>query len=274
MPTTLDPDIQVQGTLNYCLSAAFTDSDFKDSLGLKYISHMYDTCHYWHFWFRDMPGVFRLELLKSAIVSPEGWEAQFKVKYYPHPDEELFQGLSILEQCCRTGAVFKSMPAVWRGGEELCACHGGGCHQENQFADLADGTGAPQGLLSQEIPPDFFLAGSMELHHNAGEKTALVWESLDRWRVTMAKDFFIPGHEDRPLKVLRKGDVDRNFPGWTLVDFFCRRLATIWQRNLGYTESVSTEQEESGYEFFSDGDGLSLLLAADIRKRRVCLKMR
>jgi len=269
---TLDPDIQVQGALNHCLWVIFADEEVRNRLGYKYVSHMYDTSHYWYVWFTDLPGVFRFELQSSRLLPPSAWEAHFILKYYPHTEEECFRELSICEQFCRSGETFQTRAATWTEGER-CPCHGGCSHEGQKFADLAHGTGVPCGTLSQAIPPDFFFTGLLFLRHQEGCST-LEWESQDRWRVVMTTDYFLPDWEGRPLKVLRKGDVDRNFPGWPLTDLFGRRLAAGWQYLFGYSAAVRTYAEENGCDFAVDGEKLLARPADDIRKYKVCLEMR
>lgn len=152
-----------EGTLNHFWTLCFADETLRHKLGLKYISQMWDQNPYWYLWFVDLPGVFKLSLLDCVVEAGWEWRALFRIKYYPRPEESVFQGLSVLEQICRMSDLFLTRPAQWAGGETGCVCHGGVHHHHGpRFADLQDGTGVPAASRAAEIPEDFFLAGEME----------------------------------------------------------------------------------------------------------------
>ena len=263
-----------EGTLNHYWTLCFADETMRHKLGLKYISQMWDQNPYWYVWFVDLPGVFKLSLLECAEEAPWDWRALFRVKYYPHPEESVFQGLSVLEQICRMSDLFQTRPAQWAGGETGCVCHGGVHHHHGtRFADLQEGTGVPAASRAAEIPEDFFLAGEMELRYGKGQGSEISWHSQDHWRVKMTENYFIKDQEGAPLKVLRKGDVDRDYPGWFLTDFVARRFSSGWQNYQQYGKWQETAEDQDGVEFLCDGHSLSPCLCPAIRRKRVCRQM-
>ncbi len=269
-----DRMVEGEGTVNHFWSSCFADEQKKLRLGLKYISQMRDECPYWYLWFTELPGVFKLCLLDcSTMDGCWDWHALFRIKYYPHPQEDVFQGLSVLEQICRMSEIFNTRPAQWNEGETGCVCHGGVHHHGARFADLQAGTGVPNILSVAEIPEDFFLAGQMELFHRSGYGSEFVWESQDSWQVKMTENYYISDADGAKLKVLRKGDVDRDFPGWMLTDYFSQRFSSGWKEHFGYDRMEEVVEQFPGISFISDGQKLDSVVSPSIRRRLTCCKM-
>lgn len=266
--------VRAEGLLNHFWLMQMSDEDTRKKMGLKYISHMWDSCPYWYIWFQDMPGVFKLELVECNDAEGWDWEAFFRVKYYPAVDETAFQGLSVLEQLCRTGGLFNNLPAEWPEGSEGCACHGGAVHHAGKFEDLAGGTGVPDVRRSAEIPGDFFLAGQLRMAQRGEQESRISWESQNRWRVTMVEDYYVPDLEGSPMKLLRSGDVDRDFPGWMITDFIGRRLVSGWKEQFGYKIFRENYEEEAGLDYICDGENLTAQRSGEVKKKEVCVILR
>ena len=262
-----------EGSLNHYWTLCFADEALRQRLGLRYISQMHDTHPYWYLWFADWPGVFKLSMVECRNTSEWDWQALFQIKYYPQPQEKVFAGLSVLEQVCRMSEVFQTVPAAWNEGETGCACHGESHHHGVRFEDLQGSTGAPNIEWSAEIPADFFLAGQMTVSHRDGQHCEVSWESQDWWRVQMTENYYIPNQEGNTLKVLRRGDIDREFPGWMLTDFVARRFADGWQELHGFARVDESTGERDGLEFTSDGRTLNAVVSSTTRHLSVCRRM-
>jgi len=263
-----------EGTVNHYWTLCFANEDLRQRLGLKYISQMWDQTPYWYLWFVDFPGAFKLSLLECVAEPPWDWRALFRIKYYPRPEERIFQGLSVLEQICRMSELFHTRPAQWAGGETGCVCHGGIHHHHGvRFADLQEETGIPNATRATEIPEDFFLAGEMELRYGETQGTEVSWTSQEYWRIKMTENYFIKDQEGAALKVLRKGDVDRDYPGWLLTDFVANRFSLGWQAYKQYPQLRETTEEQDGIEFLCDGHTLSPQLCPSIRRKQICRRM-
>lgn len=262
-----------EGTVSHYWSMCFADEHKRDRLKLKYISQMWDKSPYWYLWFADRPGVYKLSMIECLADAKWDWRAVFRLSYYPRPEEESFQGLSMLEQICRMSDVFQTKPAEWQENHVGCVCHGGIEHHGTRFADLLQETGVPNAKRAGEIPEDFFWVGKMELLFSESMGTELIWESQDYWRVKMTENYYIRNSEGEPLKVLRKGDVDRDYPGWELTDLFARRFLLGWKDHQGYRQVEETLREQNGLEFFCDGQSLSPRLCPEIRSRLLCCRM-
>ena len=263
-----------EGTVNHYWTLCFANEELRQRLRLKYISQMWDQTPYWYLWFTDLPGAFKLSLLECVAEPPWDWRALFRIKYYPRPEETIFQGLSVLEQICRMSDLFHTRPAQWEGGETGCVCHGGIHHHHGvRFADLQEETGIPNAARAAEIPEDFFLAGEMELRYGESQGTEVSWHSQEHWRIKMTENYFIKDQDGSSLKVLRKGDIDRDFPGWLLTDFVANRFSLGWQSYKQYPQLCESIAEQDGIEFLCDGHTLSPSLCPAIRRRQVCRRM-
>lgn len=249
--------------MNHVWLAILARDDYRESVGVRYVSHMWDVDPYWYFWFRDCAGVYRLELKNVAPHSGYDWTANFLVKYYPSISEKAFQGLSILEKLLRTSDVFDTRPAE---GNESCPCHGGSHHHGERFGDLADGCGVPDMRYHESIPPDFFFAGHLALAYLADRGSLVTTKSQSTWRVEMTQDHTIHDEEGNLIAHLQKDSVDRNFPGQEISEFLHRRIANGWKCFHNSSSERESRWEQDGVIFKSDGRNLITQASDQIRK--------
>jgi hypothetical protein len=262
-----DASVAVEGLLNHHWLCLLDASSGQASGPIKHLSLGYGIGPHWSFWFTDTPGVYRLELHGAQPVGGYDWLAEFVVKYYPVPSEACFDGLSIFEQACRLGAAFRCRPATPETAERGCACHG--LHHAvrgTRFADLGEETGAPSARHDERIPAEFFFAGTLLLAYRQGCGSRARWESQDQWRVVLTDDCAVSGADGYPAIRRRKGDLDRDFPGFFLTDRLSRRILDGWSRFHGYSACTAVRRETTGVEFFSDGQALASAPAADVRR--------
>lgn len=91
----LDAIVAAEGLLNHHWLLLLDAPGERERLGIKYLSLGYRSSPHWSVWFADTPGVYRLELCRARTVDDFDWFAEFKVKYYPAPEETCFAGLSM-----------------------------------------------------------------------------------------------------------------------------------------------------------------------------------
>jgi len=243
--------------------AILARDDLRESVGVRYVSHMWDVDPYWYYWFRDCPGVYRLEL-KNVVPLPDyDWAANFLVKYYPSTNERAFQGLSILEKLLRTSDVFDTRPSE---GNESCPCHGSSHHHGERFADLADGCGVPAIQYHESIPPDFFFAGHLALAYLADRGSLVTTKSQSTWRVEMTQDQTIRDENGNLVAHIKQDSVDRDFPGQEITDFLHWRFTNGWKRFHNALEERNSRWEQDGIIFKSDGRNLFSSGSDQIRK--------
>jgi len=270
-----DATVAVEGLLNHHWLCLLDDASCQAPGIIKHLSLGYGGGPHWSFWFTDTPGVYRLELRGAQPVDGYDWLAEFGVKYYPAPTEACFNGLSIFEQACRLGAAFRCRPATSGTAERGCACHG--LHhpvRSTRFAELGEETGAPSARHDGQIPAEFFFAGILRLAYRQGCGSRARWESQDQWRVVLTEDCAVPETDGQPAIRRWKGDLDRDYPGFFLTDRLSRRMLDGWSRFHGYSECTDARRETTGVEFFSDGQVLASVPAADVRRIAVEVECR
>lgn len=261
MTTWQDKTIQVEQMLNQMWLKVLSTS-VNEGIGLKYINQGWHNQPYWYLWFKEKLGVYKLELVDVSALENYDWIADFKVKYYPHETEACFNGLSILEQACRTSNVFSA-----KVSHSCCDCslHAAdpGCHGDS--FDLVNSTGAPEYSVASNIPEDFFYAGNISIALKTGVGSIVCSSSLSHWRVIMTDDYLVP-NEHAGGKKLNKGEIDRNFPGFQLTECLYKFIISGWRAYHDYAVSRESISEQEGLVFMSDGYQLKSQPASDITR--------
>lgn len=255
---------QVIGLFNHVWVAILDRDDLRESVGIRYASQMWDVMPYWLFWFNDAPGVYRIELQDASALEHYDWGAVFIVKYYPDVTETAFQGLSTLERLLRESDVFDTQPADSAGG---CPCHGhSGELHEGRFSDMVNGCGVPHIQYRESIPPDFFFAGHLFIAHSGNAGAVITAKSQTSWRVKMIEDYVCSGDNGSSAFILKKGTVDRNYPGQQITEFVFRRLTVGWKRFFDAPIETESRWEGDGFIFSSDGRTLTAESSSTIRR--------
>jgi hypothetical protein len=256
------------GWINHLWLSVLADPDCRGTVGVRYMSHGWDSDPYWLFWFAERPGVYRLELNAAAPREGYDWVATFVVKYFPAKTETAFHGLSALEKLLRESEVFDTHPVGGGGG---CPCHATDHeHAEDRFKDLEDGCGVPLASNFEAIPPDFFFAGHLSIAHSASAGAVITAKSQTTWRVEMTEDYNVSGGNGTVVTLVKKGSVDRDYPGLDITDFLYRRFITAWAS--GHDVPLATEEKWEGDGLLFRTDGLTLAAEPCGQIRRVILQ--
>jgi len=262
--TSNDRTIETVGLLNHVWLNLLADGRLREEAELRYVSHMWDCSPYWYLWLKNRPGVYKLELQAAQISEGYDWLAEFVIKYYPSVDEESFNGLSFLEKICRRSELFETTPTEGISG---CPCHGH-CeeHDEDRFSDLKDGTGVPAIHYADMIPADFFFAGHLLLAYKAAMGCLIRLKTQSKWRIIVIKDFSLKDNEGNLIKTLRKGEIDRDFPGFDITEYLFRHLVKAWRLFGGYAVFEEHVWKGDGMRFESDGETLFTAPSPDIQR--------
>jgi hypothetical protein len=216
----------VVGLLNHFWLTIFSEEDFRNQAGLKYISHMWDRFPYWYLWVTERSGVYKLELQETQDIDGYEWLAILNIKYYPQETEAYFNGLAVVEKLCRKSEIFRTHPAQGNGG---CPCHSLAAKgEEKKFTDLAQGTDVPSYPDSENIPEDFFYADNLFVAYNTHAGSLIRVKSQTRWQVVMAGDAVIRDNQGVPMARLQEGQVDRDYPGFEISHFLYQRFIQCW----------------------------------------------
>ena len=136
---------------------------------------------------------------QPQLPSLDFFNYTFILRYYPHPDEEIFEDFSINEQLVRLSECF--------GEEEIF----------------------PKDSCSNNIDETLFTTGTLNLSINELEGIVrLSLLSQDRFTSILEEPVIINNN------ILRnQGEIDRNVPGWSLSWEFYRNLLNIYISKLG-----------------------------------------
>jgi hypothetical protein len=250
----VDRTTEVAGLMNHLWLTVFSSERLKVKSGLKYISHTWDDYSSWYLWPDESHGVYKLELLGAQNIEGYDWLAEFIIKYYPATGEDAFHKLSGLERICRQSEVFNNHPAE---GPPGCSCHGHSTeHETSRFRDLSHGTGIPSFQYKSIVPPDFFYAGNLVLAFKENEGSILKLKSQTSWHITMSEDFSALDGEGNTLAVLKKNEVDRDYPGFALSHFLYEIIINNWTAFHDYTFSEFSTFRSPGVRFLSSGTSL------------------
>lgn len=241
----------VEGVINHLWLTVKSEPNINRCIGLKYISHRWGDTPFWYLWFDGISGVYKLQLKSVQSRVGYDWLAEFAVKYYPLENEQYFEGLSLLEQMCRKSIAFKTETSR---SCSACPCHS--LHSNHEEYELTyQSTGTPSLEFQDEIPDDFFFAGKILLAR-ADTSYIVGCEAQDSWRVIMATNYYLDDDRGNSYKVLRQGEVDRDYPGLEISSLLYRKIhSSLFMLNK-YSEVTENEKIKDGFAFFSDGQNL------------------
>lgn len=181
----------------------------------------------WYFWIDSAPGVHELRLEDTFTRDSKGrglCTGLFAVKFYPFPNNEIFNHFSFEEQ------TFVQSP-------------------------FFDKSNTPTFENYTEIPDVFFKVAILELTVDTqNNQTLFKIESLDRIRTRFKNETVLECKPFNKRRRFHKGGTDRDVPGWDLG-------YSLYDRILGLYANYSKIQpyrivmtRETGFEFIYDGN--------------------
>ncbi len=102
-----------RNTIENILVTASWVERVKHLTGLKAVSQIWGQKPAWYFWVKNMSGAYSLQLEKSATEKRDdlNWHnGNFSIKYYPHPQEEVFTDLFVSGAVLCAKRVFRPDP--------------------------------------------------------------------------------------------------------------------------------------------------------------------
>lgn len=107
---------QAEASVGPILNFVCSNADLRRRLGLKGASRRADGWPAWYFWFAGMPGAHELALIPPADLDDGELAPQvaFAIRYFPHPEEEAFDGFASVERTVRLSNRFDATgtPAI------------------------------------------------------------------------------------------------------------------------------------------------------------------
>lgn len=262
-----DKTAETVGLVNHLWLTVLSHAELKEQVQLNHVNHMWDDDRpYWYLWLNDCLGVYKMELQRSTTTKGYDWIAEFTVKYYPSRTEPSFKMLSTLERLCRTSEMFHSLPSY---GECGCPCNGL-VHSEHQHKIPPEQTtGAPDVRFNEIIPARFFYAGSMWIAFNSQSGSIIRLQSQTSWKTVIEKDFTLKDDADEIITMLKKGKLDRDYPGYSICELLYRRVVKSWSFIHHYAFQDESSGETDGYIFYSDGYNAKAESSSAVKKMHI-----
>jgi hypothetical protein len=181
----------------------------------------------WYFWIDSAPGVHELRLEDTFTRDSKGRELStglFAVKFYPFPDNEIFNRFSFEEQ------TFVQSP-------------------------FFDKSNTPTFENYTEIPDVLFKVAILELTVDTqNNQTLFKLESLDRIRTRFKKETVLECKPFNKRRRFHKGGTDRDVPGWDLGYSLYDRILGLYANYSKTRPYRIVMTRETGFEFIYDGN--------------------
>jgi hypothetical protein len=183
------------------------DEQACDRIGFTKISPVIGKTSAWYLWPKDRKGAYSLQLAgtEPADAKSDGTRSSrnkkvvwvvsdFILRYYPSPEEPIFEEYAFVERQVRTSPCF-------------------------------DHTGAPFSDKQDSIHKALFVIGTLHLAFDRELNFArLGISSQDRWTEILKGGAVVKTDHRRTIEVLPEGSVIRNVPGWELSWCFFDKL--------------------------------------------------
>ena len=102
--SAIDPMAFAEATIGGLIGLVALSPPAKRRLGLSGASRRADGWPAWYLWFAGCDGAYELTLAPPDEDAPAG--AEFILRYYPHPDEDVFADFAEVERQARVSALF------------------------------------------------------------------------------------------------------------------------------------------------------------------------
>ena len=211
--------------------------DVKSATGLQAVSQVWGEKPAWYFWVSDTPGVHALQL--EGITAPESdrqdWVSGiFAVKCYPVPHKNVFQSFSFQERSL-------------------------------VLSDSFDHTHTPRFSHREQIPDTLFNVAAVELNVDRDDSLALfTLESLDLMHISYDSDVIQSYPVVQKEKRFKKGETDRNVPGWDLSYPLFDRLLCLYSFYSKKTPLRLWLTRSPGFSYVFDNDHAVRVKAPEI----------
>jgi len=181
----------------------------------------------WYFWIDSAPGVHELRLEDSFARDSRGRElctGLFAIRFYPFPNNEIFNHFSFEEQTFMQSSFF-------------------------------DDSNTPKFEYYTEIPELLFKVALLELTVDTrNNQTLFRLESLDRIRTRFKKETTLDCKPFEKRRRFHSGETDRDVPGWDLGYSLYDRILGLYAYYSKTKPYRAILTREPGFELIYDGN--------------------
>jgi len=198
----------------------------KHAIGLEAVSPVWGEQPAWYFWIESLAGGFSLQLEHASTekAGNEEWgNGIFSIKHYPHPRQKVFKDFSFQEQCFIRSEYF-------------------------------DRTQTPRFEYKEKMPTTLFNVATMQYLAGPDDGPALFsLESLDVMRVSCKQKSVQKYAMFGKNRVFKRGETDRNVPGWELGFTLFDRLLSLYSFYSKNKPLRVLITRSPGFEYVFDG---------------------
>jgi len=198
---------------------------------IEYLSPIAGSVPGWYLWLKKRQGVYEF-ILSEAGQRGELEVSKFLIKYYPHPEESLFDSFATAEQVVRLSPYFDDDFIKSHSGQGGCACS---CLHHNH-AHCHRNKGFPKVHAREKINPTLFTIGEMKLIIGKEEHRLLKSMLISQDRLLeYSQDGILLEKDGSLVEVIKSGELDRSIPAWELCwDLYDTLIKEVFAKMGGY----------------------------------------
>jgi len=217
---------------------------------IQYLSPIAGSKPGWYFWLEGNQGVFEL-LLSDCNTEGDREQSSFALKYYPSPEEDVFDTFSCAEQVVRLSDFFDNSPIKSGHNGSECACSQIG-HGE---IHICRNKGFPRFHARKQINSSLFVIGKIDFILHSGKLLETSLTCQDKIIQYAVEGINVPQQDGTSLQVVEPGSIDRNIPAWTIGWEFYEILVKDIFAKLGLYPINSDRDIRPGFLYYQEKGG-------------------
>lgn len=217
--TYSDPVSAVEEALEWIFRILFPNPSARSYFGLSGISQLISG-NGWYLWFSNVEGVYSIELADADLCKTKFWKrlsnkenqiflGTYRLKYFPHPEEYVFEFYSSLEKTMRSSYLF-------------------------------DETGTPKSVSCDKLHESLYSIGFMDLVTDTRRSfLELYFRSPDRWITMLEKEHEEETNHDNHPSIISPMAIDRCLKAWQLtwplIDMLIKAISYVYETYPAFT---------------------------------------
>ncbi len=222
---------------------------------IQYLSPIAGSKPGWYLWLKKRQGVY--ELILNDVNSRKDVEiSSFIVKYYPLPEEEVFERYATQEQIVRLSNYFDDSPIKQPRKERQNGCPCSHLHytDDNKFQRVK---GLPKLHHREKMNPSLFTIGLIKFYFQGKESRLLKVKLISQdTLVEYSNDGIILEKDGTLIEVVKPGSLDRSIPAWEICwDLYDLLIKDIFAQ-MGKFPKESKRKIKKGFIYYKDREGV------------------
>lgn len=170
----------------------------------------------WYIWL-GCRGVYELQLF-DYLIDKNYEESRFILKYYPHPEDDLYDSFAFCEQVIRNSDLFDDTPITNSSGS-TCSCSYISKSGSKEHECLIKGI--PKINARKKIDPTFFWVGEIGFVFT-DERLLRIYANTQDLLVQYSVSGIHIDLDGKKQQIVAPNEADRNLSGWDITwNFLC-----------------------------------------------------